>query len=223
MLVGEICHLQPGMRQLDLCCGKAEMLCQWAARWGIHGVGVDISSVFIEAARQRAAELRVTDRVTLIEGDASTYNAISHNFDVVSCIGATWIGGGLVGTLNLMRQALRPDGLLLVGEPYWKSPPPESVYAAMEIGKDDFATLAGTLNRIESAGLELVEMVLSNTDNWDRYVAAQWRTVDNWLRANPNDPDAAGLRDWNARWKRVYLEHERDYFGWGIFVMRPKM
>jgi hypothetical protein len=26
MLLGEICRLQPGMAQLDLCCGKAELL-----------------------------------------------------------------------------------------------------------------------------------------------------------------------------------------------------
>ncbi|MBX3082841.1 MAG: class I SAM-dependent methyltransferase [Anaerolineae bacterium] len=222
MLVGEICQLKPGMRQLDLCCGKAEMLCRWSSRWGIHGVGVDISSVFIAAARQRATELIVTDRITLVQGDAASYAAAPHSFDVVSCIGATWIGGGLVGTLSLMQQALKPGGLLLVGEPFWKSSPPEAAYAAMELGKNDFASLVGTLDRIESAGFELIEMVLSNTDNWDRYVAAQWQTIDDWLRANSDDPDADDLRQWNARWKRAYLEYERDYLGWGIFVMRAK-
>jgi hypothetical protein len=33
MLLGEVCRLRPGMRQLDLCSGKGEMLCQWARRW----------------------------------------------------------------------------------------------------------------------------------------------------------------------------------------------
>src|SRR5688572_19709130 len=66
MLLGEICCLQPDMRQLDLCCGKGEMLCQWAHRWKIRGVGVDISKVFLAAARQRAVELSVEDRVILV-------------------------------------------------------------------------------------------------------------------------------------------------------------
>jgi SAM-dependent methyltransferase len=222
MLVGEICHLKRGMRQLDLCCGKAEMLCQWSKRWGISGVGVDISSVFITAARERAHELFVHDRLKLVEGDARNYPVETHGFDVISCIGATWIGGGLVGTLNLMQQSLKPGGLLLVGEPYWKSPPPDVVYTAMQVGKDDFTSLAGTQDRIESCGLELVEMVLSNEDSWDRYVAAQWWTIDDWLRRNPDDPDISELRAWNARWKHVYLEYERAYFGWGIFIMRVK-
>jgi cyclopropane fatty-acyl-phospholipid synthase-like methyltransferase len=51
MLLGEVCRLQTGQRQLDLACGKGEMLCRWAARFGIEGLGVDISDVFLAAAR----------------------------------------------------------------------------------------------------------------------------------------------------------------------------
>lgn len=222
MLLGEICRLTPETRQLDLCCGKAEMLCQWSNRWGIRGVGVDISSVFIDAARHRAHQLGVSDRLTLVEGDAGNYTAEAHSFDIVSCIGATWIGGGLVGTLRLMERALKPDGLLLVGEPYWLSQPPDAAYAAMGMGKDDYVSLAGTLDRIESAGMELVEMVLANQDSWDRYVAAQWLTIDDWLRAHPDDADAPALRDWNAQWKRIHMLYQRDYLGWGVFVIRAK-
>ena len=93
---------------------------------------------------------------------------------------------------------------------------------SMGVGENDFTSLVGTLDRIESTGLELVEMVLANQDSWDRYVASQWQTVDNWLRANPDDPDAEALRDWIAGDKRRYLEFERDSLGWGIFVTRLK-
>jgi SAM-dependent methyltransferase len=220
MLLGELCRLQPGMRQLDLACGKAEMLCQWAKRWGITGVGVDISKVFLAAARQRIVEMGVEGQVTLIEGDAGQYLAEASSFDIVSCIGATWIGGGLVGTLRLMLPALKEGGLLLVGEPYWIDPPPEEAFASARLGKGDFTTLIGTLDRFESAGLELVEMVLADQDSWDRYVASQWWTMDAWLRANPDDPDASTAREWNAHWRRDYLEFGRRYLGWGIFALR---
>ena len=132
MLLGEICRLKAGMHQLDLCCGKAEMLCQWARRWGIEGIGVDISKVFLAAAHERADEMGVSSQLTFIEADAGKYAAAPNSFDIVSCIGATWIGGGLVGTLKLMLPALKAGGLLLVGEPYWIEPPPEAAYAAMK-------------------------------------------------------------------------------------------
>ena len=85
--------------------------------------------VFLSAARERALEMGVSDQITFVEGDAGKYIAEANSFDVVSCIGATWIGGGLVGTLKLMLPALKPGGLLLVGEPYWIEPPPEEAYA----------------------------------------------------------------------------------------------
>jgi ubiquinone/menaquinone biosynthesis C-methylase UbiE len=95
MLLGEICRLRPGMCQLDLACGKAEMMCQWAKKWGIEGVGIDISSVFLGAARARAYELGVTSQLTFVRHDAGKYQAEQEAFDIVSCIGATWIGNGV--------------------------------------------------------------------------------------------------------------------------------
>jgi SAM-dependent methyltransferase len=225
MLLGEICRLRAGMQQLDLACGKAEMLCQWAKRWGIRGVGVDISQVFLAAARERAAELGVEDRITLVEADAGQYLADAKSFDIVSCIGATWIGGGLVGTLRLMLPALKEDGLLVVGEPYWIEPLPAEAYEAYEaigFGPDEFTSLAGMLDRFESCDLELVEMVLADHDSWERFSVAQWWTAYEWIRANPDDPDVDALREMTDRWRRIYLTYGRRYFGWGVFVLRAK-
>jgi SAM-dependent methyltransferase len=117
-LLGEICSLTSTTCQLDLCCGKGEMLCVWCQRYGIRGIGVDISPVFLKAAHARAAELNCSDRVTFVEGNASTYAIEPGAFDIVSCIGAAWIGGGLAGTVNKLKPGLRSrDSLLLVGEP----------------------------------------------------------------------------------------------------------
>lgn len=221
-LLGEICRLQPEMNLLDLACGKGEMLCQWADRFGISGVGVDISTVFLTAAQERAAELHVADKLTFIQGDAAQYPQPTHEFDLVSCIGATWIGQGLIGTLELMKPALKPEGVLLVGEPYWIEPPPEAAYAAMSVAPDDFTSLAGTLERFEAAGFELVEMVNATLEGWDRYEAPQWQAVDDFLRANPADPEAAELSKWIAQNRRTYLTYGRRYLGWGVFVLRGR-
>lgn len=222
MLLGEICQLTPAQRQLDLACGKGEMIARWAQRWGISAVGVDLSHVFTAAARDRISELGVSDRVTIVQGDAGAYAAEAHAFDVVSCIGATWIGGGLIGTLNLMRQAAKPDALLLVGEPYWNETPPPEACAALGVGPDDFATLIGTLDRFEGAGFELVEMVLATLEGWDRYYAPQWWNLDAWLRANPDDPEYAEGRKFLDQQRRSHLAYGRRYLNWGIFVLRQR-
>jgi SAM-dependent methyltransferase len=220
MLLGEVCRLGRTQRQLDLACGKGEMLARWAQRFGISGVGVDISGVFLDAARRRADELGTADRLKFVEADAGNYDAEPGSFDVVSCIGATWIGGGLGGTLELMRRPLRAGGLLLVGEPFWHEPPPEEALVALECGPDEFTSLGGTLDRFDVAGLELIEMVLADGDSWDRYIAAQWWTIDQWIGAHRDDPRADEMHDLLVAWRRAHLEYGRRYLGWGVFVLR---
>ena len=119
-LLGRICVGNGSAKMLDLCCGKAEMLCMWATQHDVSGVGVDISEVFLTAARQRVDDLQLGDRIELVQADAAKFVIDTDaQFDIVSCIGATWIGGGLAGTLDLMRPRVKTGGLVVVGEPYW--------------------------------------------------------------------------------------------------------
>ncbi|MEE3919452.1 methyltransferase domain-containing protein [Micromonospora sp. BRA006-A] len=71
--LGRAIRLRPGDELLDLCSGKGELLCTWARDHGITGTGVDISTVFTAAARERAAGLGVADRVRFVHGDAAAY------------------------------------------------------------------------------------------------------------------------------------------------------
>jgi SAM-dependent methyltransferase len=221
-LLGEVAGVRPGERILDLACGKGELLCRWAEWFGAGGLGVDLSPVFLAAAVARARELGVADRVVFLQGDASTYEPDAGAYDVAACIGATWIGGGLAGTADLLRPAIGRTGRILLGEPYWIDPPPDAAYEAMGIEPDAFASLEGTLDRLESAGLELIELVLADGDSWDRYEAAQWRTIAGWLDANPADPDHDAMREFLDRGRRAHLAWGRRYLGWGVFVTRPR-
>lgn len=221
-LLGRVCRLRPGQRLLDLACGKGELLCRWAQEHGTTGVGVDVSEVFLAAARARAQELGVADRVRFVAGDAAAHPIEPGGYHLVSCIGATWIGDGLVGTLELMRPAVGADGLLLVGECYWSGQPPAAAYEALGIGPDQCSTLAGTLDRFTGADLDLVEMVLADGDSWDRYVAAQWWTISHWLRAHPDSPDAPAMRQFLDQGRWAHLAYGRDHLGWGVFVLRPR-
>lgn len=219
-LLVDLCHPNSGGRVLDLACGKGEMLCQMALRYGIEGVGVDLSAVFLESARKRAAELGVESRLQFLEQDASTFRTDPASYDIVSCIGATWIGSGLAGTLRLMKTMLKAGGLLLVGEPFWNALPPAGASDLFAADPAQFATLRGTIDRVQAEGTELVEMVLANADDWDRYQASQWRNMTNWLAANEAHPDANGFRRMRDEWQHAYLDYGRQRWGWGVFVLR---
>lgn len=219
LAVGAATHLRGGEQILDLASGTGEMLCRFAAEFGTGGHGVDLSPVFVDRARSRALELGVADRVTFTEADAGAFRAEPRSYDVVSCLGATWIGGGPAGTVRLMLPALRPGGVVLIGEPYWIDPLPGGVDPGFPV--EEFTDLVGTAELLRAAGLELVEMVLADADSWDRYAAEQWWTLDDWLRRHPDHPHRGQVESFLANARQKHLAWQRRYLGWGAFVCRP--
>ena len=114
--LGAALRLESGTRVLDLGSGSGEMLCTWARDYAITGVGIDMSQLFTAQAKRRAEELGVANRVEFIHGDAAGYVA-DEKVGVAACVGATWIGGGVPGTVELRARSLRTHGIILIGEP----------------------------------------------------------------------------------------------------------
>jgi SAM-dependent methyltransferase len=218
--LGRALRLRAGMSILDLASGKGELLCSWARDHGTAGTGVDVSTAFTEAARARAAELGVADRVAFVHGEAARYTA-AELVDIACCIGATWIGDGVPGTLQLLERNLRPGGMVLVGEPYWRIDPPDqqTVEACYAKSKDDFRSLPGLVDLFRDLGWDLVEMVLADQDSWDGYVAAQWLNIRRWLDANRDDELAEEMRLELTTGPARYVRYQREYQGWGVFAL----
>ncbi|RIV41472.1 SAM-dependent methyltransferase [Micromonospora radicis] len=218
--LGRAVKLAPGTSILDLCSGKGELLCTWARDHGVVGTGVDISSAFTAAARQRAAELGVAERVRFVHGDAA-HHPVGEPVDVAACVGATWIGGGVAGTLEILDRQLRPGGMALVGEPYWRIDPPDqvTVLGCHASTRDDFRDLPGLVGLFAELGWDLVEMVLADQDSWDRYAAAHWLNLRRWLDDNPDDPLADELRRELTEDPVRHVRYGREYLGWGVFAL----
>ncbi|GAA1653967.1 SAM-dependent methyltransferase [Actinoplanes couchii] len=216
-------RLRPGWSMLDLACGSGEMLCTWSRHHGIRGTGVDISTAFLASARQRAAELGVAERLEFVHGDASGFVA-AEPVDVAACIGATWIGGGLEGTVELLARSLRPGGIMLIGEPFWLQEPPDqaAVTGSGAGSRDDFEDLPGLVASFGRLGWDLVEMVLADQDSWDRYVAAQWLSVRTWLDENPDDELAPAMRAELDTAPLDYVRYQRRHLGWGVFALMKR-
>lgn len=221
--LGEALRLAPGTRALDLASGSGEMLSTWARDHGITGTGVDISTVFTEAARARAAELGVADRVEFIHGDAAGHVA-DEPVDLAACVGATWIGGGVAGTTELLDRSLRPGGVMLIGEPYWRRTPPdeETAVACQATAIADFRELPDLMGSFHDLGYDIVEMMLADQDSWDRYTAAQWLNLRLWLDRNPDGDLAPEVREELATAPARYARFTREYLGWGVFALMKR-
>lgn len=221
--LGAALRLEAGARVLDLGSGSGEMLCTWARDHGIVGSGIDMSQLFTEQAKRRAEELGVAHQVSFIHGDAAGHVS-EEKADVAACVGATWIGGGVAGTIELLARSLGAGGIILIGEPYWRVLPPteEVAKGCLAHSTADFLLLPELLASFGRLGYDVVEMVLADQDGWDRYEAAKWLTMRRWLETNPDDELAREVRAQLTSEPGRYAAFTREYLGWGVFALMPR-
>jgi SAM-dependent methyltransferase len=214
-LLGERLRLGRDTHVLDAACGTAGPAVILASAFGCRIVGVERAPEFVEAAKRRVAAAGVEELVEIVEGDAAAFPVEPDAFDAALCLGATFVWHDLDGTLSALAPAVRPGGHVVVGEPFWRAwPLPE--------GADDlgYVPLRETVARIEAAGLALVTLIASSEDDWDTYESLHWRALEEWLAANPLDPEVGTVRERHERARNGYLVQERSLLGWAMFVAR---
>ncbi|MCW2977200.1 MAG: hypothetical protein JWM06_2481 [Actinomycetia bacterium] len=213
--LGNYLRLGPESRVLDLACGKGGPAALLASTFGCSVLGIERAPEFVEAARERVAAVGVGEIVEIVEADAHAVTLEPEAWDAALCLGATFVWDDLAGTLAALTPTVRPGGHIVVGEPYWRQWP-------LPRGTDDqgFVALRETVARIESAGLALQGLIASSEDDWDRYESLHWRALEEWLAANPTDPDAGEIREQHERSRDDYLSFERELLGWAIFIAR---
>lgn len=221
--LGRVLRMKAGTKILDLGSGSGEMLCTWALEHAITGVGVDISPLFTEQAILRAKALGVSERVQFMHNNAAGYIS-SEKYDIAACIGATWIEGGVAGTMALLAENLSAGGIILIGEPYWRQLPAteEVAQACGASSMADFLSLPELIVSFDNRGYDVVEMVLADQEGWDRYEAAKWLTMRYWLDANPDDEFASEVRAELTISPKRHVSWTREYLGWGVFVLMAR-
>ncbi len=221
--LGAALCLEHGDRVLDLGSGSGEMLCTWARDHGIIGIGVDMSQLYTDQARRRAVELGVADQVRFIHGDAAGF-IVDEKVSVAACLGATWIGGGVSGTIDLLARSLCAGGIILIGEPFWRRLPPTEGAAreCLAHSISDFLLLPELLTSFGRFGCDVVEMILADQDDWDRYEAAKWLSMRRWLDANPDDELTQEVRAKLDSEPVRYASFTREYLGWGVFALMQR-
>jgi hypothetical protein len=217
-LLGRRLALGPDSHVLDIASGRSGPALVLAQEFGCRVTCVERAPEFLAAARESISEAELEDRIELIEADAATFEP--GRYDAALCIGATFVYGGLVPTLERLRAAAP---LLGVGEPYWRTwplPPQPESEGEKRTAEDDWLPLAETVERAESTGVRVVSLIASSEDDWDRYESLHWQTLDRRLAANPEHPQAEEFRARGAADRDRYLRWERSVMGWAIFVCR---
>jgi SAM-dependent methyltransferase len=212
-LLGRRLRLGSDSHVLDIASGRGGPALVLAHEFDCRLTCVERAPEFVAGARERVEQAGLQDRIELVESDAEAFEL--GRYDAALCLGATFVYGGLVPTLERLAPAAP---LVAVGEPYWRTWPPPAEADLEE--RKDLLPLSETVERAESTGERVVSLIDSSEDDWDRYESLRWQTLDRWLEANPTHPQAEEFRAGGAEKRDRYLRWQRASLGWAILVCR---
>ncbi len=168
---------------LDLGCGKGAVAVTVSHALGFRAVGIDAYEVFLEEARQKAAEWGVSHRCRFELMDLRQYIEEASGFDVVIFASL----GGLLGDydqlVGRLRRTVRPGGYILIDDGYLRGGKP-----VKRAGYGHYETHARTMKHLTSHGDALVEERLTIEENKrinDEYLAVIKRNAESLLEARP--------------------------------------
>ena len=201
-----------GESLLDIACGHGELVLRAAERRAVRAVGIDLSpwtiTRSVDAARGR--DLRGSLEWRL--GDAHRLSA-DERFDVVTCLGASWIWHGFRGTAAALVRRTGPGGRLAIGDLRVKDGVDGEVVSA-SLGR--VLTADEQARILEDLGISDVERIDTGPTGGDGYQDRILASAEAWATEHPGATGEQYLAEQRA-WR---ADHDRDraFLAWSVWV-----
>ncbi len=215
--IGRLLDLSSDSTVIDFGCAYGEVLRLLALNFGVRGVGIDVHEFLCKEGIRINKEKGVDHLITMVSGDASKYEVPDEKFDVAICLSASFAFGGFRGTISRLKDYIKPLGSIVVAEPYYLDTDIPSELIEYE---GNLSTEYELLQMIYQENLELVYIFHSSEDDWDRYVSSGWHAFYQWVRHNPEDPEAIEAIKGSHRSQEIYVKYRRKYERHVMFVMQ---
>lgn len=185
-LIKKHCTNYSGLKVLDLGCGKGAVSVRVSKELGCSCYGIDAISEFIEFARHKSDEFKVTHLCTFEVGDIreKAKNISGYDIIILGAIGPVF--GNYTATLTTLSKCINKSGMFIIDDGYIDD---DSNYSHPLILKKKIL-----LQQIEEAGMELTEDNImqredikdSNDDIFKKLIKRCFELIDKY-------PDKRGL------------------------------
>ncbi|WP_092307403.1 SAM-dependent methyltransferase [Brevundimonas viscosa] len=214
--------LGAGARAADVGTGTAALAIRLARRFGFAVTAIEYNPDMAALARANVVAAGAEKAVEIVEGAAADVLTAMEAPRLIVALGTTNVTGEGLPTpesaFAFLRERLPPGGWLLWGDLTWTAEPPAPLRQITDL-TNLFTDDAGWKAAAAAAGLELTWSELSPQPVIDAFTSATDAAVRAWLEANPEAPEAAGIR-LSADRVRAVFGFGRPCIGFGLYLFR---
>ena len=216
--------LSSSARAIDVGCGRGEFLLRTCTRTSCQGLGIDQDSEALSTASAAANERGLRENCVFQVADAQSASWEPNSFDAAVCLGSTHaFGMGDVAYPNALRKLTRivkPGGLLLIGEGYWKQEPAPEYLNLIGEPVGIYHDHMGNVSFAEKHGLVPLYALTSNDDEWDHFEWSHRRAIESKLAADPDNVELQQRVKNSRAWRDGYLKWGRTTMGFGFYLFQ---
>lgn len=211
-------------RVVDVGSGKGGWALRVIEKYRCSVTALEPAVLFAAESMKRAVAKGVAGRFELEACRASEYFARDdlRPFDCALCIGSSHAFTNLHGTLRSLRTHVKPGGVIVIGEGYWRKPPAPEYLASFGATEDEMTTHDGNIRLMIDAGLSPLHACTASVDEFDEYEWAYSRGVERFASEHPDDPDRAAMLARSRAWRNSYLRWGRETMGFGLYVLENR-
>ena len=213
---------------VDIGCGWAELLMRvLEATPKAQGIGIDLHDSYITHVQSLARERGISDRISLIAGDARDH--LPESSDAVICVGASQIWGPPVeakmqldyrSALSAIRTILKTGSPAIYGEGIWTGTPTPQAIAPLAGRPDEYVFLPDLLDIARDSGFAVMQVHQATLDEWDAFESGYTARYARWLASNCADhADAPSVRDKVKIQSNAYFRGYRGILGMAYLAM----
>ncbi len=215
--------LKPQDKVIDIGAGKCELLIRLVENYQVSATAIELYDGGIEIAKKRASGRIPEGSIDFIVDDASSAvkSCDPEEYDLGICIGSTHALGGLEPTLQALKNLVKKNGYILIGEGYWKqTPSTEYLEALGGADESEMKSHPENVKTAEDIGLIPLWAYTASEDDWADYEWLYSSSIENYCHENPDDPDCEAMLQRIRSWRRTYLKWGIDTMGFGLYLFR---
>lgn len=223
----DVAPVGEGGRVLDAGCGEGDFLVRCLEKTKAEGVGIDIDSSLLNKAKELASKAIPELSCTFRKGDLTKTPLKANSYDLAICLGASHAFGvgeeAFPNCLQRLIKTVKPGGLLLIGEGYWKQKPDPEYLKLIGDPVGIYRDHEGNIAFGERLGLVPLYAATSGVEEWDAFENAFQKKIHTLVKEQPGDPDNQAKLERNREWREGYEKWGRTTMGFGFYVfLKPE-